>query len=188
LTADQKSSFVTQIQTEITNLQTLSAKVKSDTDPVVLKTDVQSIVKSYRVYLLFVPKIEIIAAADRMENVADQMSSLSAKLETRIDSAKSAGSDVSTLVTLLADMNAKISDSRVQGTNAINAVLPLTPDGYPANASTLQSARKMIQTGRLDLVTGRQDAEKILKGLRAIEKKPSVTPIESVTKEPQPTQ
>jgi len=181
LTADQKASFTTQIQTEITALQTLSAKIKADTDPAILKTDVQSIVKSYRVYALFIPKIEIIAAADRLGYVADQVGTLSAKLQLRIDAAKAAGNDVVTLQTLLNDMKVKAADSNTQATNAINAVLPLTPDGYPANKTTLESARAMIRVGHQDLLIILQDTEKIRKGLRSFEKSKTGTPSATVT-------
>src|SRR5579872_6107659 len=52
LTADQKSSFVTQIQTEINTLTSLKTKIDADTDTATLKTDVQSIVAEYRVFAL----------------------------------------------------------------------------------------------------------------------------------------
>mgnify|MGYP001791533152 CR=1 FL=1 len=188
LTPAQKLSFVAEIQTEISSLQSLSGKIKSDTDPLVLKADVQSVIKSYKVYLLFVPKIEIIAAADRLANVADEMSSYSAKLKTRIDVAKTAGTDVSSLETLLADMNAKIADAKTQASNAIGVVLPLTPDEYPGNVAIFQSARKTIQAGRLDLVTALQDGQKIRKGLKGEKMEKMGSESAKVTKEPEPTQ
>lgn len=188
LTVEQKASFTSQIQLEITNLQTLGAKIKSDTDPEVIKTDVQSIVKSYKVYHVFMPKIEIIAAADKLANVADEMSSYSAKLKTRIDTAKAAGKDVSSFETFLSDMNAKIADAKTQSETAIGTVLPLTPDGYPGNISILQAAHKMIQAGHLDLVQALQDGQKIKHGLRDGEKEKMGTGSAHVTHELHPTQ
>jgi len=176
LTADQKVSFTTQIQAEITSLQTLEAKIKLDTDITTLKTDVQSIIKSYRVYLLFMPKIEIVAAADRMVNIADQMSSLSAKLQTRIDMVKTAGNDVSSLQTLLDDMKAKIADANTQAANATSAVISLTPDGYPANKTVLQSARTTLRTGYQDLISAFQDAKNIRKGMETFMRSKTGTP------------
>ncbi len=170
LNTSQKTDFVNQIQTEISNLQTLKAKIEADTDPAVLKTDVQSIVKSYRVYALFMPKIEVIAAADRMEDAADQISSLSAKLQTRIDSAKTAGQDVASLQTLLIDMKAKTADAKTQAANAINAVISLTPAGFPANKTTLKSARALLRVGHQDLMTAHHDAQSIIQGLHTLYK------------------
>lgn len=168
LTDSQKSSFTLEIQAEITNLETLKAKIAADTDPAVLKADVQSIVKSYRVYALFMPKIEIIAAADRMMNTSDQVSSLGAKLKTRIDAAKTAGNDTTNLQTLLDDLNTKVADAKTQATSAINAVLPLTPDGYPGNTATLKSAREMLRVGHQDLMTAHHDAQSIIQGLHTL--------------------
>jgi len=168
LTPDQKTSFITQIQSEITNLKALEVKIKTNTDTASLKTDVQSIVKSYRVYALFMPKIEIIAAADRMESVADQMSSLSAKLQTRINESKAAGNDVATAESSLSDMNLKIADAKTQANNAITKVLPLTPDGYPGNKSVLQSAKGLLKIGHQDIIAAHHDAQEIIKGLHTL--------------------
>lgn len=184
LTSDQKSSFKAQIQTEIKNLETLDAKIEADTDPETLKADIESIVKSYKVYSLYIPKIQLIAAADRISNVADDMSSLSAKLKTRIDAYKTGGNDATELQALLDDMNLKIADAKTQSANAISAVLPLTPDGNLENASSLRSARKMIQAGKQSLVTALQDAQKIKKGLRSTERDKNSTSSAKITDEP----
>src|SRR5260221_6677463 len=56
LSADQKTTLVSQLQAEISALNSLKAKIASDTDIATLRTDVQSIVKSYRIYALFIPK------------------------------------------------------------------------------------------------------------------------------------
>lgn len=84
-------------------------------------------------------------------------------------------------------MNAKIADAKTQATDAIDTVLPLTPDGYPANASILQSARKMIQAGRLDLVTALQDGQKIRHGLKDFDKDKTGSNSAEATKGPTPT-
>lgn len=168
LSSDQKVSLINQVQTQINDLASLKSKIELDTDLETLKTDVQSIVKSYRIYLLFIPKIHILSAADVMQNTADKLNELAAKLQTRINDAKNAGKNVSSLESLLTDMQNKIIDAKKQATDAQNAVLPLTPDGYPDNKTTFQSSRKMLQTGKHDLVQARIDAKKIINGLRAL--------------------
>lgn len=170
LTADQKSSLISQIQTEITNLTNLKTKIAGDTDLPTLKADVRSIVTSYRVFALFVPQISLLASADRTLEVTDKLTAIATKLQTRIQTAQNNGKDVTSLQTALTDMQNKISDAKTQATNAINAVLPLTPSGYPGNVTVLQSSRTVIQTAHQDLVTARQDAKTIIKGLRAFGK------------------
>jgi hypothetical protein len=66
----------------------------------------------------------------------------------------------------MSDRTAKLSDATTQATNALNAVVPLTPDGYPGNKTTLESARTMLQTVRTDLKTAESDASQIRKLLK----------------------
>lgn len=170
LNPSQKASMTSQIQTEISSLQALGIKIKADSDPALLKTDVQSIIKSYKVYRLFIPKIQVIAAADRLDNVAAQMSSISAKLQEKIDIAKTAGKDVAAIQKLLDDMKSKIADAKIQATNAINAVISLTPEEDPGKSSAFKSARKMIQVGHQDLVDAHLDLKMIIHDLREADK------------------
>ncbi len=168
LTSDQKSTLTGQIQSEVSALETLKTKIDADTDLTTLRADVQSIVKSYRVYVVFIPKVYIVAHADRLMDVVGLLQTYESKLQTRVTAAGSP----SALTALLSDMTAKLTDANTQAQNAINAVLPLTPDGWPGNKATLQSARTMLQTARQDIQTAWHDAQQIRQGLP----KPSVTP------------
>lgn len=165
LSAEEKKTLDKQIQTEIESLTDLQAKIKANTDPTTLKTDVQKIVTSYRIYALFMPKISIIVAADRIGDTVVQLNLIAAKLQTKIATAKTEGKDVTTLENALADMQKKIADAKTQEQNAINAVLPLTPEGYPGNKSTLEAARGMLKLGYQDLVGARKDVQTIITGL-----------------------
>lgn len=181
LTDSQKNDLKSQVQSQIDSLNTLKTKIAGDTDIATLRTDVQSIVKSYRIYALFIPKAYIIVHADRLLNIADEMNQISTKLQSRIDSAKSAGNDTSAAQTLMTDRAAKIADAITQAQNAIKAVMPLTPDGFPGNKTTLQSARTMLQTARADLRAAHKDGMQILQILRGFKKttttpKPTPTP------------
>lgn len=165
LSAAQKTTLTSQIQSEITSLTTLQAKIQADTDPAVLKADVQSIVTSYRVYALFMPQIRLLAASSVLMETADKMSSLSANLQTRITAAQAAGANVSNMQASLADMNAKIADANIQANAIIASVTPLTPAGFPGNKTILQSAQTKLQTGIADLKTAGTDARQIIQGL-----------------------
>ena len=160
----QKETFVKQIQDEITSLTNLKTKINADTDLTILKTDVQSIVKSYRVYLLFVPKINVLVAADSLDTIADKLDILAAKLEVRINTAGDV--DATKLKTTLEDMKLKIADMRVQAQKARDAVIVLTPEEYPGNKTILQQGRQFIVAGKKDLQTARQDVQIIIQGLK----------------------
>ncbi len=161
LTDSQKTDLTTQVQNQITSLQTLKTKIAADTDIATLRADVQSIVKDYRIYALFIPKIYIIANADRLLDIANEMTQVAAKLQIRIDAAKAVGNDTGEMQKLLTDYTAKVADAKSQAQNAINTVLPLTPDGYPGNKTTLMSARTMLQAARASLRTANKDSQQI---------------------------
>lgn len=165
LTTDQKNTLTSQIQDQINSLNTLKTKIDADTDLATLRTDVQSVVQSYRIFALFIPKTYIIIRGDRLLDIVDLLTGIQGKLQTRIDAAKSAGNDTTAMQSLIADMTSKLADAKTQATNAINAVTPLTPDGYPANKATLQSARTMLVTARQDIQAAHQDEQKIRQDL-----------------------
>lgn len=181
LSDSQKSTFTSNVQTEITTLTTLKTKIDGDTDVTTLKTDVQSIVTSYRVFALYMPQINILTAADRILTTTDTLTALVSKLQTRITEAQTKGKNVTLLTASLTDMQNKIADAKTQAQNAINSVTPLTPAGYPGNKTTLIAARGMITAALTDLegknggIGAKQDAQSIIQGLKPFPKT-TITP------------
>jgi len=176
LTAAQIASFTNEVNAEISNLTTLKTKIDADTDLTTLKADVKSIVSSYRVYALFLPQINILAAADRALTIVAEFSALETKLQTRIQEVQAAGKDVTSLQTTLTDMQSKITDATNQAQSIISMVTPLTPDGYPGNRTTLQSARGAFKTIYADFVAARKDAKTIMQALMNKSEETSPTP------------
>ncbi len=177
LSADQKTSLTAQVQAQITSLNTLKTKIDADSDIDTLKTDVKSIVDSYRIYLLFIPKIHILAAADVELQAVDTFTDLYTKLQTRIQAA----GNPANLTSALSDMQSKTADAKTQATNAQETVLPLTPDDYPNNKTQLEAARTMLQTGRHDLDQARLDARTIVQALKQVVN--SATPSSALQKQ-----
>lgn len=177
LTADQKTNFASQIQTEITNLTNLKAKIDADTDVATLQADVKSIVTEYRVFAFYIPQIRLLETADRLLALTDQMSTYSANLQVRINQAQQNGQDVTSLNTAMTELQSKLTDAKTQGTNVITTISTLTPAGYPTNKTTLQSAKNSLLTAKNDLVTARQNARTIINGLKTVKTTaPTVTP------------
>ena len=175
LSVDQKNSIASALQAEISNLTTLKAKINTETDVAVLKTDAQSITTSYRIYALVMPRTAIIAAADRVMTIADMMASLGAKLQTRITDAGGAGGDIAALQAKLTDFNAKVADAKVQADAAVSLVINLVPDNgdktkMAANTQAMKDARKKIQAAHADIVAARKDAGDMVKALRGLGK------------------
>ena len=113
LSADAKTAFTTNVNTDISGLTTLKAKIDADTDLPTAREDVKSIFTTYRVYALFDPQTHLLVAADTMTTTSDMLNDFADKLESRINQASASGS-VANLQTLLADMRAKITDAKTQ--------------------------------------------------------------------------
>jgi chromosome segregation ATPase len=177
LSASDKASLTSEVQAEIDSLKALLAKIQADTDLETLRTDVKSIVDSHRIFALFIPKIQIIGAADRMLNIADQMSSQAARLEIKINEAEANGNDVVELESLLSDMKTNIEEAKTQANGAISAVDNLEPEDFDKDETldTLKDARQMVVDALHNLNEARQDARKIIVGLLQFGKK-SATP------------
>lgn len=187
LTDSQRTTMVTQVQSEITNLTTLKSKIASDTTIDEIRTDVQSIVKSYRIYVLYIPKMTIIANADKILNLlSGEMNTLTAKLQVRINELSANGVDVATINGLMAERKLKLDDAAAQAQKAIDTVIDLTPEGWPENKTQLQSARDMLAAARKDI----NDAIKVRNQIRVrfVELKPTGVPKSLITPKPTETE
>jgi hypothetical protein len=171
LSADQTTSLNAAVQTNITSLNTLKAKIDADTDLATLKADAKSIPDSLRIYALILPQQHILSGADRINSIAATMMTLSGKLQTRISAAQTAGHDTSAITANLADLNAKVSDAQSQSAAAVTVVAGLVPDNgnttvAASNKAALVAARANIKTATADLKAARTDAKTIAAALK----------------------
>ena len=166
-----KTSIASTIQTEITALTNLKAKISAETDAAVLKADVQSITASYRIYALIMPQIAILVAADRVNVLADNFIALNTKLQARITAAAASGKDVSAATAALADISAKAADAKTKAAAAVSGVSSLTPDNgdkakATSNREALVAARANIKAASESLRAARADVEIIIKATK----------------------
>lgn len=168
LSSAEKADLQGQIQIQIDGLSALQTKINADTDNGTLKTDVKSIVGNYYIFLFFRVKVNLLLASDKASTTADNLSGIAAKLQTRIDQAKTAGNDVTNLTLQLSDMNAKITDAKTQISAAQTELTPLTVQGYPGNKSILADARTKLKTVTADLKSAYGNALKIRNGLKGL--------------------
>ncbi len=171
LSADEKATLSASLESTITQLTTLKAKIAAETDPTALKADLQSITKSYRVYALVLPQAAVVAAANRIETIVTQMQSFHDKLQTRITAASSAGTDTSAAAAALADFDAKVAAAATASASASASVAGLVPDNgdatvSAANTTKLKAARTQIQAAEASLKAARADIDTVLKNLK----------------------
>jgi hypothetical protein len=171
VSADVKASIANKVSTEVSNLTTLKAKIDADTDIATLKTDIQSITKDYRIFMLVIPQGRITVASDKINTVVDSMTTFEGKLATRISAAQTAGKDVTQLTAWDTDMKAKIADANVQATAAVSHVSSLTPDNgdktiMASNNAAIKQSRADLKVAMQDLQAARKDAGSIMSGLK----------------------
>ena len=172
VSSTEKTTLSNEVQTEISALNTLKAKIDAETDLTVLKTDVQSITKDYRIFMLIIPQGRIEVTADRIQTIAGLYPTLATKLQARISAGQTAGKDVTSVNATLSDMNAKVADANAKAQAAVALVANLQPDqGVQAtiqsNQAALKSARADLKTALQDLRTARQDAGVIVRTVEA---------------------
>lgn len=174
LSDTQKSALQSSSQGVIVDLTTLKTKIDADTDMATLKTDVQSITKSERVYILVVPQTAILSAADRVNTVATLLSGIQAKLASRIAEllTKTHTTAIPAMNTALSDMKTQIGNAQTVAQNANTAVAGLQPDNgieatLTANNTALKNARAQIATTQKDLQAAQKDAQTILQFLKS---------------------
>lgn len=166
-----KASVKAAVAAQVASLSDLKTTIQNAADATVLKEQAGKITKAYRIYMVVMPQLQIIAAADRVSTTADLLSTMAGKLETRIADAKTAGKDVAALETALADMKAKIADAKTQADAAVALTANLKPDNgdqaiMDANKKALTDARGKLKAAQESLKTARKDAQTIVKGLK----------------------
>lgn len=109
LSADEKSSLSADVQTEISTLTSLKAKIDADTDITTARADAKSIITNFKVYAIFEPKLRILVIIDNLTGLSAKISSLTPKLQDLINNLKLNGKDVSKLQPLLDDVNSNLS-------------------------------------------------------------------------------
>lgn len=171
VSASVKSTLEASITSQISALTDLKTKIDADTATDTLKVDIQSITKSYRIFMLIIPQARVAAAVDVVGTVGDSMTAVGAKLQTRITTAQNAGKDVTTLTAALSDMTAKIADANTQAGAALSETVALTPDNgdqakMQSNNKVIADAKVKLKAASADLRAARQDIQKILVALK----------------------
>lgn len=127
LTASQKEALIAQIQVEITKLEDLKTKINNETNATALLEEKKQITESHKIYALYIPKIEIMAHANRIIEIADAMSAK----------------------TTDATLKTKITEAKTKAQTAYDLVFSLVPESdYKA---TLKTARDLLRTARTGL-------------------------------------
>lgn len=168
LTAEQKTHFVAMIQAQIDALVALKAKIGNDVSTSTMHDDAGHIRSEFRTYALVLPRATILASSDRILNIAANMDTIGAKLNTRITAAASSSVNVTAARASYADYLAKVADAKVQAQAAASLVANLSADTgdktvFATNTAALKAAAAKLEVARADLKAARKDMSDILK-------------------------
>jgi septal ring factor EnvC (AmiA/AmiB activator) len=168
LTPDQKTAFSSEIQKNVSDLSSLKAKIGAETDLATVKSDVKSIVDSYKIFGVFMPKIHLLAAVNKTEQAQIKLSTIATRLETQISTLKTVGKDVAGMEADLAEMKAKLTDAKTKITALQAKIIAVTTDGYPGNKGVLVDGKNDLAEIKKDLATARTDAKKIVNAIKSL--------------------
>ena len=170
LSAAEKNTLATSLQNEVTQLTTLKTTIDADTVASKLKTDMQSITKSYRIYMLVLPQANIAAASDRVLTIAGLMTGVQTKVSARIGQITNPPASVAAA---MSDITAKLADATTQANAAVSETSSLIPDQGNAttaasNTAALKDARSKIKTATADLTSARKDFATIVQAIKGL--------------------
>ena len=153
LSADEKVSLTTTINTTITHLQSLKTKIDADTDATIARTDAQSIVTSYRVYVVLEPQARLLIIIDNLQTASTNVATLVTKVQSLLNTLKGEGKDMTNAQTALTDISTQL--------NTINGLLTTDKSLLTGVSVTTTNPQSIFTQVRKDLATVRADFAKI---------------------------
>ncbi len=108
LSSGEKSSLSAEVQSSITGLTSLKAKIDADMDLATAQADSKQIVTGYRVYLVVNPQTQLLIIIDNLQVTTANVQTLTPQLQNLINTLKSQGKDVTSMQASLDDINAQL--------------------------------------------------------------------------------
>ncbi len=170
LSSGEQSQMSADIQTEITNLNALKAKIDADTVLSTAQADSKQIVESYRVFAYFIPKEQLLITVNNLQSLTSSLQNLMPNVQNLINTLQSQGKNVSTAQAALSDINstlAGINSKLVADNNELDSVSLSTTSyqtTFKAVRTDLESVRSSFGHIKADLVSIRQDFHFIITG------------------------
>lgn len=149
LTASEKSSLVTEIQTDVSGLTALKGKIDADTDVATARADAKSIITNYYIYAVFEPKVRLLVTLNNLQTTAGYVQALVPQLQNLINNLKAQGKDTSQLQPVLDDISSQLQ--------TINTTLS-------TDITTVQNISTTSKRNPSDFSKVRQDIAQIVKG------------------------
>ena len=150
MTSSDAAALKSEIGSTSSGLTSLKATIDSSTDVAALKADIVKIATDSRVYVLVVPQVNLVNAADGVLAAQTKFADVNTKLTAAIAKAKAAGKDTTAAQSHLDAMNAAVTAAVGLASPVPAALLPLTPAQYNGGTAgpILASARTALGQAR----------------------------------------
>jgi hypothetical protein len=170
LTSAHAAALQSEIGSTRSGLTSLKAAIDAETNVAALKADIAKIAIDYRVYLLVVPQVNLVNAADGVMAAQAKFADINTKLTAAIAAAKAAGKDTTTAQASLDAMNAAVTKAIGLAGPLPAALLPLTPAQYNGGTAgpIIGNARTALGQARDQLKAAMAAAKACRDALKAL--------------------
>jgi hypothetical protein len=161
MTSSDAAALKSEIGSTSSGLTSLKATIDSSTDIAALKADIVKIATDSRVYVLVVPQVNLVNAADGVLALQTKFADVNTKLTALIAKAKTAGKDTTAAQSHLDAMNLAVTAAVGLASPVPAALLPLTPVQYNGGTAgpILSGARTALEQARDKLKTALAEAK-----------------------------
>ena len=162
LSAAHRTQLTSLLDSDRSGLTALDSTIQGDTTLSKCSSDVRLIVTQFRVYVLVVPQVHLVIAADVLSTVDATFARLEGPLGTAIGNDTGLDPGQRQRATeALADLASAVSAAAGALKGQADAALDLTPAGYPGTTATLKGIRASLESARDDLQKARRDFDTI---------------------------
>jgi len=161
LSASEKTTLTTQIQTDISGLNGLKTKIDADKDATTAKNDEKSIITSYYVYAAFEPKVRYLIILNNLQATTNNIQLLVPQLQKLVNTFKSQGKDVTAIQALLDDVSSQLTTINTTITSDITAVQNVSTTAKPADGTFAKVKQDISQIIRAGLGKIRSDFDQM---------------------------
>ncbi len=161
LTPSDRTTILGRLNTDLSAMGSLEAKIAADTTVPTALADYRSIFTTYRVYAVVIPQSFEAAAGDGLTDTAiPKLQSAHDKLAADLAANPSKWTDA--MKAQLSDMQAKIDDASSHANGLAAHALAVTPAAYNADKTVITSIRAQLTTALTDTKAAAADGHAIV--------------------------
>ena len=179
LSASEKSTLSSDIQTDISGLTALKTKIDADTDATTARSDEKTIITNYYVYAAFEPKVRYLIILNNLQTTTTNLQALVPQLQNLINTLKSQGKDVTQLQSLLTDASSQLQTINTTITSGITTVENIPTTSQPASGTFSSIKTNITQVVKTAFAKIRSDLSQMRPLFKQLISQGSTTPAPS---------